>query len=233
MSIQCVRACLAALASTAALASAGAASAQSSDVDVAFNIGVVSDYVFRGVSQTDQDPALQGGIDATFGDSGFYAGAWASSVDFGDETDAEVDIYGGWRTEASGYALDFGVIGYVYVDEPDGADYNLIEFKAAASRAIGPATIGAAVYYSPDFFGVDEQATYGEVSAAFTPAERWTVSGAVGRQWLDVNDDYTTWNVGVSFALTENLLLDGRYFDTDVDGPLSDDRVVGAIKLLF
>ena len=58
MSIQCVRACLAALASTAALASAGAASAQSSDVDVAFNIGVVSDYVFRGVSQTEEDAAM-------------------------------------------------------------------------------------------------------------------------------------------------------------------------------
>ena len=234
MSIQCVRACLAALASTAALASAGAASAQSSDVDVAFNIGVVSDYVFRGVSQTDQDPALQGGIDATFGDSGFYAGAWASNVDFGDDTDAEVDLYGGYRTEAGGFALDFGLIGYLYVGEPNGADYNYAEFKAAASRAVGPATFGAAVYYSPDFFGADKEATYAEVNAAFSPAPKWTVSGALGKQWLDVSDDYTTWNVGVGYALTDKVGVDVRYHDTDVDGvPGAEDRIVGAVKLTF
>ena len=50
-------------------------------------------------------------------------------------------VASGVASEASGYALDFGVIGYVYVDEPDGADYNLIEFKAAASRAIGETMI--------------------------------------------------------------------------------------------
>ena len=132
------------------------ASAQS-DVDVAFNVGVVSDYVFRGFSQTGEDPAIQGGVDLTAGK--FYAGAWASNVDFGDDTDAEVDLYGGYRTEAAGFALDFGVIAYLYAGEPDGAGYNYNEFKVAASRAVGPATYGAAVYYSPDFFGVVKEAT--------------------------------------------------------------------------
>ncbi|MBX4158944.1 TorF family putative porin, partial [Lactiplantibacillus plantarum] len=135
------------------------------------------DYVFRGVSQTGEDPAIQAGLDLTHGQ--FYAGAWASNVDFGDDTDAEIDVYGGYRTEAGGFALDFGVIGYLYAGEPDGADYNYAEFKAAASRAVGPATFGAAVYYSPDFFGVDDEATYAEVNAAFSPADKWTISGAV------------------------------------------------------
>ena len=66
---------------------AGAAQAQTAP-EVAFNIGVVSDYVFRGASQTDEEPALQGGVDVTVGS--FYAGAWASTVDFGDNTDAEI-----------------------------------------------------------------------------------------------------------------------------------------------
>lgn len=209
---------------------AGAAQAQAAP-EVAFNIGVVSDYVFRGASQTDEDTALQGGIDATFGS--FYAGAWASNVDFGDDTDAEVDLYGGYRAEAAGYALDLGVVGYFYVNEPGGADYNYVEFKAAASRAVGPATLGAVVYYSPDFFGVDDNATYLEANAAFAPADKWTVSGAVGHQWLDVNADYTTWNLGVAYAMTDHLAVDLRYHDTDVDGPLTEDRFVVGLKASF
>jgi uncharacterized protein (TIGR02001 family) len=212
----------------ALLATAGPAAAQ----DIAWNVAVTSDYVFRGVSQTDQDPALQGGVDVTF-DSGFYAGAWASNVDFGDDTDAEFDVYGGYRTEAGGFALDFGVLGYLYINEPDAVDYNFVEFKAAASRAVGPVTLGAAVYYSPDFFGLDDTATYIEANGSFTPAAKWTVSGAVGHQALDFSDDYTTWNAGVAYAITDNLVIDARYHDTDVDGPLTDDRFVGTLKVLF
>ena len=218
-------------ASALVLIAAGSAQAQSQP-EVAFNIGVVSDYVFRGASQTNEDPAIQGGVDVTFG-GGFYAGTWASTVDFGDDTDAEVDLYGGYRTEAAGYALDFGVLGYLYVNEPGAADYNFVEFKAAASRAVGPATLGAAVYYSPDFFGADDAATYLEANAAYALADKWTVSGAVGHQWLDVTDDYTTWNLGLAYALTDNLAVDVRYHDTDVDGPLTDDRFVVGLKAGF
>ncbi|MDQ8029933.1 MAG: TorF family putative porin [Brevundimonas sp.] len=212
----------------ALFAAAGSANAQ----DVSWNVGVTSDYVFRGASQTDEDFAIQGGVDLTF-DSGFYAGAWASNVEFGDETAAEVDVYGGYRTEAGGFALDFGVVGYLYVDEPSAADYTYLEFKAAASRAFGPVTLGAAVYFSPDFFGVDEEATYVEANGSFTPADKWTVSGAVGHQTLSVSDDYTTWNAGVAYALTDNLSIDARYHDTDVDAPLYDDRVVASLKFAF
>lgn len=219
-------ACAAAM---AALFTVSAASAQ--DTDVAFNVGVFSDYVFRGFSQTNEDPALQGGVDLTAGS--FYAGAWASNVDFGDDTDAEIDVYGGFRTEAAGYALDFGVVGYFYVNAPGGADYDYVEFKAAASRAIGPVTAGAVVYYSPDFFGLDEEATYVEGNLAWAFADKWAASGAVGYQALDVNDDYTTWNAGVTYTLVEGLGLDVRYFDTDVDGPLSEDRIVGSLKYSF
>ncbi|WP_336970423.1 TorF family putative porin [Brevundimonas aurantiaca] len=210
-----------------------AAPASAQDAKVAFNVGVTSDYVFRGYSQTNEDPAIQGGVDLTAGS--FYAGAWASNVDFGDDTDAEVDVYGGYRTEAAGFALDFGVIGYLYAGEPDGADYNYAEFKAAASRAVGPATFGAAVYYSPDFFGAaDKEATYAEVNAAFSPAPKWTISGAVGQQWLDVSDDYLTWNAGVGYALSDNLSADARYYDTDVDGvPAAEDRFVVGLKLTY
>jgi uncharacterized protein (TIGR02001 family) len=215
---------------TAALLTAGTARAQSAP-EVAWNVGLVSDYVFRGFSQTNEDPALQGGVDAAFGS--FYAGAWASNVDFGDDTDAEVDIYGGYRGETGGFGFDVGVVGYGYVNAPDGADYDYVELKGAVSRAVGPATLGAVVYWSPDFFGLDEEATYVEANASFAPADKWTVSGAVGHQSLDVNDDYATWNVGVGYAFTDHVAGDLRYHDTDVDGPLSDGRAVAGLKFLF
>lgn len=224
-----IRAAAAALA-TGLIALAAPASAE--ELKLSANVGLVSDYVFRGFSQTSENAAFQGGVDATYGS--FYAGAWASTVDFGDDTGAEVDVYGGYRTEAAGYALDFGVIGYLYPKEPDGADYNYVEFKAAASRAIGPATFGAAVYYSPDFFGVDEAATYVELNGAFSPIEKVTISGAVGQQFLDVSDDYATWNVGVTYAIDPAIGFDVRYHDTDIKGvPGAEDRVVAGVKFAF
>ncbi|HEY0925738.1 TorF family putative porin [Brevundimonas sp.] len=220
-----------AAAAAALLAAAGSAQAQAPDV--AWNVAVTSDYVFRGASQTDEEPALQGGVDLTF-ESGFYAGAWASNVDFGDDTDAEVDLYGGFRTEAGGFALDFGAIAYLYVNAPDLADdYDYVEFKAAASRAFGPVTLGGAVYYSPNFFGADDNATYVEANGSFSPASKWTVSGALGYQYLDVSDDYTTWNAGVAYAITDNISVDARYHGTDVDAPLYDDRAVATLKFAF
>ncbi|MGV8928864.1 MAG: TorF family putative porin [Brevundimonas sp.] len=220
-------ACAAAL---AALLTASAASAQDAP-EFAWNVGVTSDYVFRGFSQTNEDPAVFGGVDLTVGS--LYAGAWASNVDFGDDTDAEVDMYAGYRSEVGGFALDLGAVGYFYVAQPSGSDYDYLELKAAVSRAVGPVSVGAAVYWSPDFFGIDEEATYVEANAAFSPVPQWTVSGAVGHQALDVNADYTTWNVGVAYAITDHVALDLRYHDTDVTGPLSDDRAVASLKFAY
>lgn len=214
----------------AALLTAGAASAQ--DPEFAFNVAGTTDYVFRGVSQTLEDPALSAGVDMTIGS--FYAGAWASNVDFGDDTDLEVDLYGGYRTEWAGYAFDFGVVGYVYGNAPAGVNYDYVEFKAAASRAIGPVTAGVAVYVSPNFFGFDGEATYAEVNGAYSPGGRWTLSGAFGRQTLDVSDDYYTWNLGTAFAITDNVSFDLRYHDTDIDGvAIAEDRFVATLKAAF
>ena len=222
-----MRTAFAAAVMTAALLTAPAALAQ----DVVWNAGVFSDYRFRGFSQTDEGAALQVGVDATAG--GIYGGAWASNVDFGDDTEVEVDFYGGYRTVVGGFNVDVGGVVYLYMGSPAGTDYDYAEIKAAASRAIGPVTVGAAVYWSPDFFGVDEEATYAEANAAFAVAEGWTVAGACGRQTLDVTADYDSWNAGVSWAFTGKAVLDVRYHDSDVVGPLSDDRIVAGIKFLF
>ncbi len=220
----------------APLALAGAAHAQTAAAPQwSFNVAGTSDYVFRGVSQTQEDPALSGGVDLTYGS--VYAGTWASNVDFGDgDTNAEIDLYGGIRPEVAGWNLDLGVVGYLYTNQPDGADYDYAEFKAAASRAFGPATLGAAVYWSPDFFGASEdEATYVEANAAISPADKWTISGAVGRQFVSSDFDYTTWNLGAAYQLTPHLAVDVRYHDTDEHdfGDIYGARAVASLKATF
>jgi uncharacterized protein (TIGR02001 family) len=80
---------------------------------LAYNAGVVSDYVHRGVSQTDNHAAVQGGVDVAH-ESGLYAGAWASTVDFAD-ADLELDLRAGIALKSrGGWAWDLGVIGYRY-----------------------------------------------------------------------------------------------------------------------
>ena len=216
----------------AALVTLAAGSASAQDAEVAFNAAVASDYVFRGFSQTSEDPAFQAGVD--LGISGFYAGAWVSNVDFGDDTKAEFDVYGGYRTEVSGFGLDVGVVGYLYAGEPSGADYNYVEYKAAVSRAIGPVSAGAVVYYSPDFFGADDEAVYAEVNLGYSVSDKVNVSGAVGHQSLDVSDDYITWNAGVSYAISDVYTVDLRYHDTDVDNSdIAEARTVISLKAAF
>lgn len=213
---------------------ASQARAQEGGVQWSANAAVSSDYVFRGVSQTLEDPAVSAGVDMTSGS--FYAGAWASNVDFADSTDAEIDLYAGWRTEAAGWTWDVGAVGYFYTGQPDVADYDYVEVKATASRAVGPATVGVVVYWSPDFFGAaEDEATYVEANASFAPAERWTLSGAVGRQFVSSDFDYTTWNIGAAYALTDRLALDLRYHDTDEHafGDVYGSRAVASLKAVF
>ncbi|WP_313101688.1 TorF family putative porin [Brevundimonas sp.] len=218
------------------LCSSPARAEENTGPDVAFNAAAASDYVFRGVSQTESDPAISVGVDVTQG--AFYAGAWAGNVSFaGDaDTDAEIDLYAGVRPEFAGFNWDFGVVSYFYAGQPDGADYDYVELKAATSRAVGPATLGAAIYWSPDFFGAaEDEATYAEINGAISPADRWTLSAAVGRQWVSSDFDYTTWNLGAAYQLTENLALDVRYFDTDEHdfGSAYDSRAVASVKATF
>lgn len=224
---------IALLAGAASIAMGGAAMAQDAPVSVAFNVGATTDYVFRGVSQTDEDFQVYGGADLTAGQ--FYAGVWASNVDFYDSTDAEVDVYAGFKPTVGPVSLDLGAVYYGYVNAPSGADYGYAELKAAGSVAAGPATVGAAVFYSPDFFGSVDEAVYYEVNGAIPLSDKVSVSGALGHQALEGPGDYNTWNLGVGFAVTDKVGIDVRYWDTDEHsfGKLYDSRVVAGVKATF
>ncbi|MDP1736023.1 MAG: TorF family putative porin [Caulobacter sp.] len=223
---------LALCAATASFAMAGAASAQT----VSFNVGVASDYVFRGISQTDENVQVFGGVDLT--QDIFYAGAWVSNVDFGDGTDAEFDLYAGFKPTLGAVTLDFGAIYYGYINEPSGADWAQWEIKAAASVPAGPFTLGAAAYYSPDYTGVgSDESLYLEANAAISPADKWTISAAIGNQEVDFGGtsfDYTTYNIGIGYAFTEKVSADLRFHDSDAGcGSICDERVAVSLKAVL
>jgi uncharacterized protein (TIGR02001 family) len=131
------------------------------------NAALTTDYVFRGFSQSSEGPAVQGGFDATCGM--FYAGVWASSIDFGRMVGGspnnayaslELDVYGGVKFTTGKIAWDVGVIYYSYPNHASSGitfgdlrpDY--FEFKVGASGEVWKGgTLGATAFYSPDYTG--------------------------------------------------------------------------------
>lgn len=93
--------------------------------DISGTIGSVSQYSFRGLTQSDEHPAIQGSIDYAH-DSGLYAGIWGSTVDFndGDEASIEADVYGGWSGEYNDVSLDAGLIYYAYPGAENSLNYD-------------------------------------------------------------------------------------------------------------
>lgn len=117
-----------------------AAGASAEDIgggwDLSANVTLASDYVWRGISQTQGKGAIQGGADLAH-ESGFYIGTWASNVDFDSNASSEWDFYTGFAFDAGPVALDFGLLEYTYVDE---SSLNFLE--AYASAGIAGFTLG-------------------------------------------------------------------------------------------
>lgn len=220
-----------------ALAAALAAPALAQEVAVTGNVALTTDYTFRGVSQTDESPAIQGGLDLTSGS--FYAGTWASNINFGTGgANMELDVYGGFKTALGAVNLDLGVIGYLYPGaSDDAAELDYLEIYARPSVALSDNfTLGGALYYSPEFTGESGDGWYYEANGALTVNESLSLSGAVGFQTVDAagffagEDEYTTWNFGGTYSAM-GLGFDLRYVGTDVENaPIYDDRIVFSVK---
>jgi len=195
------------------------------------NIALTSDYVFRGVSQTQNGPAIQGGFDYAHS-SGFYVGTWASNVDwvslgYKEDSSMEIDLYGGYKGSLGDFGYDVGAITYYYPgDEVAGAnDPDTTEVYLGASWKFLSAKYS---YVVSDHFvgwGTETDPTaktdgsyYVELNGNYDLGSGWGVLGHVGYQ--DVNDNdpasYTDWKVGVSKNIgfgTATL----AYSDTDAD----------------
>lgn len=165
------------------------------------SVSAMSDYVWRGVSQTDGDPAVQGELTLSHA-SGFYAGAWASTVDSGDPDDGishELDLYLGWAGDlAEGVGLDLSVARAMYPGANDGYELDYTEFAANLSFA-EHYTVGVA--YSPDIFQLGEKGLYYNALAEL-PLGDSGFGLKLGAGWYDLDaaagDSYGDWLVGVT-----------------------------------
>jgi|RifCSP13_3_1023840.scaffolds.fasta_scaffold04837_4 uncharacterized protein (TIGR02001 family) len=200
------------------------------------NVALSTDYRFRGISQTTEDPALSGGFDYSYTPFGFYAGVWASNLDFGEDTsvnpalvddaDLEIDFYGGFAGEFAGTGIgwDAGGLYYMYPGSDTGtgvADYDYFEVYGSLSYDFGSFNIAGGVNYSPDYFFESGDATYlhGDVGIPL-PVADLSLSGHVGHQWIDDNaqfgtPDYLDWHVGISKDISA-FTFDISYVDTDL-----------------
>src|SRR5690606_39882582 len=143
-------------AGAALLAVAGLASAGEFSVTPA----VVSDYDFRGATQTDEDSAFQLGASYNF-DSGFYVGAWGSTLKFPDPSDdVEVDLFAGYAGDTGLFGYDVGVNWYTY---PGWSDLNTVELYACISKD----WLSAKLWYSPDYASTDEDGYYLAANAGY------------------------------------------------------------------
>lgn len=235
-----------------------APAAEGRKLEWSITLGATSDYVFRGLSLTDERPAAQGSIDMSYGI--FYAGAWASNLD--DSTGLgpyELDLYAGIKPELGRVKLDLGLIGYLYpaeeFDDPvfgNEGNAHYLELKAGASiEPFKDATAGVTVYYSPEYQFDLGDALAVEGTAGYTLRQIGpfvpTISGTFGWQYvegddfsdldgtpLSADDDYLYWNVGVALAV-DKFTIDLRYWDTDIEDDsgegLADERFVGSVKV--
>jgi len=188
-------------------------------------IGFVSEYSFRGLSQSDEGPAVQGSIDWSH-DSGFYAGVWGSNVDFndGDEATVETDLYAGYSGEIEGFAYDIGALYYAYPGADSDLDYDYFEGAFSLGYDFDVAALSAAINYSPDNFASTGDATYVagyvDVPLPFLPFDT-KLSGNIGHQWIEDNagfgvEDYMDWGLGLSSNI-EGFDVGLKYIDTDLD----------------
>ena len=219
----------------ALLAFADAACAQGKPVSVTFDVGAATDYEFRGVSQSANHGNVFGGADLAIGALG-YAGTWVSNVDLPGGATTEYDLYGGVRPKIGPVKLDLGVVRYGYAGQNAGPRLDYTEWKVAPAMDLGPATFGLAYFHSEDFLGRRGPSNYYEANASSSiPRTSFAVSGAIGRQQVKGPGDYTTWNLGLSYAVNDHLGFDLRYWDTDAHGlgSLYDAKLVLGVKASF
>lgn len=203
------------------------------------NIALTSEYIFRGISQTDDGiPGLQGGIDYSH-DIGIHASIWGSNVKFNDAV-LELDYSAGFGRTIDKFNFDIGGIYYTYPGAASSLNYNFWEAYGSVGYDFGLFSVGASVNYSPDYFGGSGDAVYSMLSVDVPIGKYFTLGGHVGYQVIDDNatfgtDDYIDYSVGLSTELV-GFGLNLAWTDTDLpDSQCSDlcGQVVFTISKSF
>lgn len=227
---------------------------------LSFNLGAVTDYRYRGISQTRFEPALQFGADLAL-PAGFYIGTWGSTIkwirDSGGDSTVELDVYAGWKKEVvSGLTLDVGVLQYIYPDAETPTwsaaydDPNTTEVYGAVTY--GPATLKYSHSTSNLFGNRDSKGSgYLDLSATFGLPEGFSLTPHVGYQkvkgWTDIlsytdysltlSKDISGTVVSLTFVGTDTKTVSGNPNGNAYYGPsgenLGKESVFFGIKRTF
>ena len=221
---------------------------ESPDLVFAGSVDLLSDYRFRGVSRSEEDPAAQAAVTLSH-DTGLYSGLRGTTLKgtdgfrlrdpaFQGLGDVELDLYAGWRTDlGGGFDLDAGLLYYVFAGGDGATDY--AEPYASLSYLIGPLYATAGAKYAPSQAAIgkeDQLYLFGQVDVT-VPMQPWRFSALVGHQDWSRFGDYWTWSLGVTRQLRLGALPDAeiglRYVDTDLAAPGADATAVASIGFVF
>ncbi len=213
---------------------------------------LTTDYVYRGISSSDEGPAVQASLDWSY--SGFYLGVWGSNTRYSD-AGIEIDYYGGYNLEWQGLTLDIGALYYDYPGEnkyrSDGldpgngetADYWETSFSVKhAFEEIFLSTAGVTYFYSPDFFGEDGAGHAIEGNLGLSLPFESGLGIVLGYQDVAGDElsggyDYIWWQIGI-YHEWAGLNFDLSYHDVDDEseacgGDLCDERLVLTLSRTF
>jgi len=205
------------------------------DYTLSFNVGAVTDYRYRGISQSRLKPALQGGADFAH-KSGFYVGTWASTIkwikDAGGDANAEVDIYGGYKFPLGPVAMDVGLLRYLYPSSSLPVNPDTTEVYLAGTW--GPATLKYSHSVTNLFgFADSKNSYYVDLNATFDLGV-WglTLVPHVGHQSVNNNStfSYTDWSLGLGKDFGNGFSASLAYVDTNSDdyrGPAPELKNLG------
>lgn len=234
------------------------ASAAVAHAELTGTVTAVSDYNFRGASLSAKDPALQGSIDWAH-DSGFYAGAWASNIDYGDGYDGniELDLYAGFAGEfAEDFGYDVGIVWYTYPDSSEnksrcedlGEDCEISDYPEIYG-ALSWKWFEVKQWYTNDYSGTDEDAFYTEGNATFELPANFSISAHVGynfgdaykdkdlgdSEWVDysIGVGYTLGNFDLSLAWVDTSLDKNDWIFSDADEFNTEGRVIFSVSTTF
>jgi uncharacterized protein (TIGR02001 family) len=193
---------------------------------LSFNVGAVSEYRYRGISQSRLKPALQGGIDYA-APNGFYVGTWASTIkwikDAGGDAKVEVDLYGGYKTEvAKGLTLDVGGLYYLYPSNKLGSVAgfaNANTFEIYGALTFGPVTAKYS-HSTTNLFGFadSKNSGYFDVTATFDLGDGMSLAPHVGHQSVKHNSaaSYTDYSLTLAKDFS-GLVVSGALIGTDAN----------------
>ncbi|MCF7498459.1 MULTISPECIES: TorF family putative porin [unclassified Pseudoalteromonas] len=210
--------------------------------DLSTTVTLASDYTFNGVSQTQNDPAIQGSLDYAFADSGMYVGTWASNVDFGEGTDIEWDAYfGNYAQINQALSVDYGIAYYSYHGEGHSSDGNYPEVytKFGYASSLGQTELN--FWYSWDYFGSGAGHVISMLAHTFEIAPNHAI-----RASFDISNsldgDKYTWDGSDKsynhYRIAYQTSFAGFDFElagenTSLDWDTADERIVASISRSF